>query len=444
MAALDSLRLGPATALARTRRVLRAPRVIVAELLALAGAGVLMTVVPQATDVEAAQQLERSSPTLAAFVRATGLDGVAHSWGFLVLVSFAAASLANVLVELWRRALREYREPLVEASFRATPWRRVLPGRPGAASAGFRSTGRVGVFGTPLFHVGLLLVVLAGLGRALFAAEAVVELTEGETLEPGAHGWFAGAQGPLARPFSLERALRLEQVEARHYPSGELESLHATVATGDRAVTLGINAPGTLSPGDLLVDSAGESPFRLDLRRLHLLPAYGPAALLRLSDGRQSDAQLLLLREAGGVYEATARQGALEVRLRGRLGEGGRPPAALEVRAMRDGALLLVGALGPGQVASLPSGGSVQLAALRTWARFQGSADGSQLVVYLGIVLMVLGGVLMFSVVKVDTAVVPTTTPEGEGVLVALRASRFNAAYGERFERLVRSVTVPR
>ena len=405
--------------LTRLRRFLRSPRVVTAEVLALAALGALMTVVPQATDREATQQFQRGWPALAAAVRALELDRVVHSWVFLALVSLAAASLLNVLVELWRRALREYREPLCEASFRSTPWRRVVQRPAGAPLPGFHSSGRLGVFGTPLFHVGLLAVVLAGLGRALFASEAVVELTEGETLDPAAPQWVVESHGPLAPAFAWPGPLGLERVESQHYPSGDLQALRAQVATGGQSVPMAINAP-----------------FDLGARRLYLLAAHGPAALLRLSDGHQAQATLLPLRHAGEVFEGTALAGALVVRLRGRLGEGGRMPQALEVRALREGALLFVGTLAPGQAVPLPAGGSVELADVRTWATFQGSVDLSQYLAYLGFALMVVGGLLMFAVVKVDTAVVPS----GEGVLVALKASRFTPAYQDQFERLLRSV----
>jgi hypothetical protein len=412
----------------RARRLLRSPRVIIGELLAIAAAGVLLTVVPQATDREGTAQLEHFSRGLTAVVRALDLDRLVHSPWFLAAVSLTVASLINVLVEMWRRAWRESREVLSEASFRSTPLRRVLERAAGGPLplGGFRSSGRAGPWGTPLFHGGLVVVVLAGLGRALFASEAAVELIEGETLSATSEGWSNEAHGPLGSAFALPEALTLESVTPTHYASGKLAGLGVAVSAGERRATLAIN-----------------QPLDFGSKRLYLLAPNGPAVLLRLHGEAGEEATMLPLRHVGDVFEGTQLSGTLVLRLRGRLGPRGELPEAIEVRALRGGALLWVGALAPGQTAALSPGESLELAGVRRWATFQGAEDFSQYVAYLGFALMILGALLIFTVTRVDTAVVPISTPEGERLLVALRAHRHAPAYAERFERLVAEVSGP-
>jgi hypothetical protein len=108
------------------------------------------------------------------------------------------------------------------------------------------------------------------------------------------------------------------------------------------------------------------------------------------------------------------------------------------VRAVRDGALVAIAALRPGEEASLPEGGRVGLRALRYTARLVATRDLSVWPAYAGFVLALAGAFLMFAVVKVDAAVVVVPDGDRERVTVALRPQRFTPIYRAELERLVR------
>lgn len=412
----------------RLKRFIRSPRVIVFELLAIAASGAALTAIPQASDLGATRRFAVDHPALARAFHAVALDRVVHSPWFLLLVVLAAASLGNVLVEQWRRLGRQWRETLGEATFRSAAFRRELdrPATGGGPRATFSTAGRVGLLGTPVFHLGLMLIVLAGVGRALFAADATVELAEGQTLAPDPKVFDGGSQGPLAAPFAFPMPIRFERLAPERYASGALQQLAAALvvedAGGPRPEEIAINRPLDLGPD-----------------RLYLVAAHGPAALVELESNGAVERSLVLLRLQGTAYEETSlHPGGLELRLRGQVGPDAALPATIEVRAVRGRDLLYVGSLRPGESAALPGGQALTLSGIRYWTTFQGARDRSAFLAYAGFLLAGLGAALMFTVVKVDTAVVVTPTPSGERVLVALRAHRFAPLYAERFERLVR------
>lgn len=411
----------------KLKRFLRSPKTITVELLGIASAVGLMTTVPQAADRADWLGFASRRPELASVVRLLLLDRVLHSPWFGGLLVLAAASLGIVLVEQWQRALREWREPLIEASFRSAPYSREgspIGNLPAGAGATFSTTGRLGLWGTPLFHLGVMLVLVAGLARALFASEAVFELVEGEGIGDGGSVPVEVSGGPLAAAFHAPEALRLLQLQPSRYPSGRLQALLASLAVGEgkeaRTVEVSIN-----------------SPLTWGVQALYLLASHGPAALVRLSANDRAEQQLLLLRTGDGeLYEARGTLGALELRLRGRVGVDGLPPGSLESRILSAGTLAFVGLLEPGQPVDF-AGGRVELVQVRQWAAFQGTRDPSPWLAYLGFSVAIAGALIMFLVIKVDTLVAISPRPEGVRVRVALRAQRFSPLFAERFERLV-------
>ncbi|RMF80851.1 MAG: hypothetical protein D6739_09855, partial [Nitrospirae bacterium] len=163
-------------------RLLRRPRVIAAELGALAVLAAVGAAVPQ-----------RGAPGEGppAWAAAVGLDHVFTSWPFVAVCLACTASLAVVTAELWRRLIREWRHRPTAERLRSAPHRLSFE-RPATGRGGWVSRrGRLGLAGSPLFHLGLLLVAVAGLLRALFGAGAVADVVVGETLAPSPAAWSA-------------------------------------------------------------------------------------------------------------------------------------------------------------------------------------------------------------------------------------------------------------
>ena len=134
------------------QRVLRSPRVVIAEIAALALAGSVGVL----------------RPTLAVFQT---------PW-FLAIVGISALSLLIAVRDQGRRLL-----------------------------CGDVTARRVG---SMMLHLGLIAIIAAGAWRALFSSEAVVDLIEGETLPPAPTAWTHQPPGLLATPFHLTRPITLE------------------------------------------------------------------------------------------------------------------------------------------------------------------------------------------------------------------------------------------
>ncbi len=414
------------SAVAGLRKALRAPRTIVIELVAIAGAGVVSTAIPQ--DPLPAERLRFAveHPWLAGAVRALGLDRVFGSEWFLALVGVAAGSLAIVLVEQWKRLFREWGMPPSEASFRAAPMRVEFDRAAQGATTRIARRHVAGMLGSPLFHLGLMTVVLAGVGRMLFGAEAAVRLYEGEILPARAEAFDVRWTGLLATPVALESPVELLELTPELYPSGALRFLSARVAIRADSTSqehLAINSP---------LDDGSE--------RLYLSSRHGCAAFVQVESRGGSERRAAMLEE-GAVREFVTTEtfpDELELRLLARVGPAGERPEAVDFRALRRGATLAAGMLRPGEEVQLPDGGRVALVALRYWARFTASRDFSTWPAYVGFALALLGATLMFAFVKVDTAVIVTPIGDRERVIVAMRPQRLAPLFRSDFERLVR------
>jgi hypothetical protein len=423
--------------LRRVKRFLRSPRLIVGEIAAIAFFGVLGAALPQ-SGVASAAELERfrgGGPLWTALVNFFALDHIFRSAGFAALTLLASASLVVVVLEQLRRARAQWLSRLVPAHFQSAPFRVEFerPARltPAEGAGGPRvelwTERRLGLLGSPLFHVGLLLVIVAGSWRALFGAEAGVDLLEGETLAPTAQAWAAHWPGALARPFRLEAPLTLNSVHATRYESGELRDLRVRVAVGQskgvRETEIAVNRDSRAAGG-----------------RVFLTSDFGPAALLewRPIDAAPVREAVLLRSQGGGKFEsASSGPNGERAYLRALVDAAGDPPQSVEVRVVKDGVLLVVADVLAGQTVVLPGGTKLALRGTPFWARLRGSHDSALWLAYLGFALVMSGATLIFAVVKLDGCMVITPLGELERVCIALKPQRFAPLFQERFERLV-------
>ncbi len=421
---------GPRLALARVRSALRSRALILAELAGIALAGVLITALPQRGD-DGFAAFVGNQPLLARFTQAAGLHELLYGPLFLGLISLATVTLSLVLWDQWKRALRLVRAAPDPASFARVQHRRELTvprGTAGGEGVRLASSGRLGSWGTPIFHLGLLLIVIAGLARAGLGRDAVTDLLEGEPLPAGSA--FAAEWGTaFSRDFALPESIRIERLTPTFHPSGRTSELQAELRIGDgdgaRSSPLAMNTPVDLGP-----------------QRLFLTTTHGPAAMLHLArpSGVERNAVLLAATERPGVYEAVTRLGdGVELRARATMTPERPRPTALQVRAVRDGTLLWVGVLRPGERVSLPGGFGVALEALPLWVQVRGNRDHLMWLAYVGFALVVLGASLMFGLVQIDTLIRVSPGPDGDHVLLAMRPHRFPALYDERFEKFVKA-----
>lgn len=342
------------------KRFLRSPAVITVELAVIAVAGVIGASFPQAgiAGSGALERLRELAPPVAAAGLALGLDHVFRSVWFLAAVGAMTISLLVVVTD----------------QIRGLP--RTL------ATRGFVAAG------SPILHVGLLLLILAGGVRVLFGSEAVVDLLEGETLPPTVSAWPVQRPGPLAAPIGLTQSVDLGGVNARRYPSGDLHSLSARLRLAESG---GIARRDFDVPVNGYVTVAGT--------RLHVGRDYGPAALVEWRGVSNAVARMavLLKNENGRWCEAVVEGHAGErAYLRAVNGSDGRRPAVVEVRVMRGDLLLYAGSARVGETIPLPGGDALSLHGLPYWVRLHASRDPSLGFMYAGLLLVAAGMLLLF------------------------------------------------
>ena len=404
-------------------RFLRKPKVIVAEIVAITVAAVLGATIPQVGSEVAAAPLAGMPEWVVALIETLALDHVFGSVWFLALVLLSACSLALALSDQWRRAWRLWRRPVTWERMANAPFRREIDIQPPDAPRERREfigdSMRLGLWGSPLFHLGLMLLIIAGLLRMLFGADAVVDLYEGETLEPSPAAYGAQWPGRLAQPFHLREPLTLRELQIDTYENGGLRQLAAEMELGGETRTVAINEP--LAQGASV---------------LYLTSMWGPTALIVNDPEGESQGHALLLHlSPDGRYknETTLPDGTRIIAAARRL-----DPTSVDIRVTRDGALLASERLAPGENRiSLPGGARLELRGIVNWARFTGRRDYSEPVLYGAFVFVLVGACFMYGVIRVESVVVWEPTPEGARLRVAMRPQRVAPLFAGRFERLV-------
>jgi hypothetical protein len=429
------------------KRLLRSPRVIVGEIAALAVLGVIGAALPQ-DGVAPLAELERfrsGGPLWTTVLHGLALDHIFRSVGFVALTVLASGSLVVVLWEQLRRARNQWTLRLTPAHFQSAPFHVEFDrsaNRPGGDSLVGRyhpssaqssslelvwTENRLGLLGSPLFHAGLLLVIVAACWRALFGAEAGVDLLEGDTLAPTAQAWAVQWRGPLASPFHLSVPMTLKSVHATRYESGQLQGLKVRVS---------VHRPEGLRETEIAVNRDSHAAGA----RVFLSSGFGPAALLEWQPHNAAATREAVLLESrgGGIFEsAAAGPDGERAYLRAQVDAYGNPPDSVEVRVMKEGALLAVADARPGETISLPSGTRLALRGTPFWARFRGNRDSALWLAYAGFALALIGATLIFTVIRVDGCVVVIPLGDHEHVFVALKPQRFAPLFEERFQRMV-------
>ena len=344
--------------------------------------------------------------------------------GFTALAALMAASLSLVVGEQFRRLRAGWTRPLAESSFQSAPFRAEFE-RPATISRPEKkiwSERRLGLAGSFVFHSGLLLLIVAGMLRALFAADAVTDVLENETLAPQASAWGGQFPGVAARPFALDREMTLREVKAARYAGGDLQSLSLRIGVDGADREICVN-----------------QELRLGGNRIFSAREFGPAVLVEsLHAGKTTRCAVLLAENGAGNYEGElALANNLRVHFRSYIDRNGTRPGMAEVRVMRGHALLAVESLPAGASLALPDDVQITLQGLPFWARLHGSRDAALWLAYLGMLLTMTGAAMMFCLIKLDFCTVVTPLGEREKVFIALKPQRFAPLFQERFEKLI-------
>ncbi|MEI7899945.1 MAG: cytochrome c biogenesis protein ResB [bacterium] len=350
-----------------------------AEIVVITLAGVAGVVFPQAGTSdggEALARLRESLPALAALGHALALDRVFRSVWFLSAVALAFASLLVVAVEEVRRLLRARSRQLPTA-------------------------------GGLLIHAGLLLVILAAVLKALFGAEAMVDVMEGETLPPTSAAWAVQKPGAWVSPLRVANPVTLESVDARRYTAGDLQSL---------AVRLRLSGEEATAPrmADVPVNKSAEASGV----RLFVGSEYGPAALIEWKGPSEVTAStaVLLKHERGQRFAGKlAGPDGARAYLRAEVNSAGNRPGGFEVRVMKGSSLLFAGVVRIGETITLPSGSSLALHGAPFWVRLHANRDPALWLLYLGFACVFLGVTVRFTLIPVpQPASAPVRVPSCE------------------------------
>ena len=115
----------------------------------------------------------------------------------------------------------------------------------------------------------------------------------------------------------------------------------------------------------------------------------------------------------------------------------GESPEQVELRVLRGGALIALDRLGAGEGIRLPGGGSLEVLEIVKWGRFIGRRDISTPLLYAGFACTLLGALLMFTVIRLESQVSWKPVENGVILEVALRPQRFAPLFAPQFEGLV-------
>lgn len=254
------------------RHWLVAPATVLVLLVSLALACLAGLLVPQTIyrGEEYYRQLEASSPLLARLIAAMGLDRIYTTWWFLLLVAIFALSLCCTVWDQTgsRRSRNVPRLRPPGAGYQQTrllsgafdPWpglqadlfrrgfRLAAAEKKGLRHLALFQKGQMGLWGMPVFHLGILLVLLGALYGLAFHNRQFVQIMEGETLAGTASDWLTGRQGVLARPLELDLSFRLDRFTVSHWPSNELRGVSSSLTLTDRqgreeTVTISVSSP---------------------------------------------------------------------------------------------------------------------------------------------------------------------------------------------------------
>ncbi len=402
--------------------LLRRPVLILSAVGSLAVGAGLAASVPQVPDAEAIERFRTGWPRLAPLAGALGLHEVTTSWWFLAIVALAFVSLLAVQVEQWRRVGRTFGAAPLLASLAAAPLRLELP------LAGCRRvpeaplltrSGRLGLLGSPIFHLGLLVAVAFAPVRLLWFRDAMVRVAEGQVLGTGPEVFPAQRGGRLSAPFALPQPLQIREIRPTLYPNSSLLQVEASVALGEGEAApvrdLAINTPLDVGAG----------------RTLYITSSYGAVVQCRVISAAGEVERQVVLHPAGDEVRGRFKtDDGREVRLQGDA-RGGRPQG-LHVRALKDGGLLGYGLAGTGDEVEIGEGERLRLEGFSWTVDLKGAQDPSRLGFFAGVSLVIAGVVLMFTVVPVDTGVFV----QGDRLVLAVRPQRFAPLYTERLEQL--------
>ncbi|MDA8244858.1 MAG: cytochrome c biogenesis protein ResB [Elusimicrobia bacterium] len=384
------------------RKLLVSPRTALALMGAIAAACCAASFVPQIADSSPAVigAWRSASPLTYRLAGVLRLDRIYTSPWFLLLVAAAGVVLAYSVRLQFRGCLSGLAgsgAPAVQfpgqGRLSAALSARGYSMLPASAGEARFAANRPGRWGSPVFHLGLLLVIVAAFLTFAFQQRGFVQLIEGEVFDGAAADFLTVNNGPLAGRFLVPFSLRMNKLEQAYWGNGQPRDFGSRV---DFLEESGRPAPALISVNN---------PFRRRGVTVYQSPYYGYSVSLALKRpaGAETLTHFLLDRAAvpsrpavgGADFPGTGYLFWLEFLpdaagrsffvkdpvLKARVTEGG--------RVVFDGPVPMDGTVRVGA-------DSLRVAAVRGWSGLVFVRDRWQGLAYAGLGLCVLGAALMF------------------------------------------------
>jgi hypothetical protein len=282
---------------------------------------------------------------LSLWLERLGLSDVYESSGFLFLYVALVVNLTAGMVAHAAYLLAWFRGPAPTRSLFLSSLPPALHKLPDAGPNGHRY-GNLGLIGLPLFHAGIVVIVVAALVNSSDRLAAHFELAEGEVLSQ-AKGKLLLERGARQPEGALGFRLRLDALQVE-MESGRLKELQARLSLQE--------AGGTLRQETLAVNQ----PLRVGSYQVYLDKTVGQTALFErtLPDGQRRSLLInfMVAKESWGKNTILARDEVMmfeerPVNFRMALTPGDAPRFRLV--AERRGKTVFDGVLMPGEVADL-------------------------------------------------------------------------------------------
>ncbi|OGR03732.1 MAG: hypothetical protein A2511_04725 [Deltaproteobacteria bacterium RIFOXYD12_FULL_50_9] len=241
------------------------PRVVIGLIVLLLLAAALGSLIPQvgAAGPAKLEAWRLGSPLLFAGATFLQLTHIYTSYWFLGLVVIIALALAQTVLQQIRKN-RLVSEPVLALDGVPVRWQN-RAARPEQIIAvlqkkGYRLQAKpgnkllyrrfaVGRWGSAIFHLGLLIIVLAGLLALLFQQRGYVQVIEGDLFSGQSADFFSRDLGLLQKGFDTGFPVFLNKLSPEYWENGKLKNLAASLIFPENGsaepehAALGINRP---------------------------------------------------------------------------------------------------------------------------------------------------------------------------------------------------------
>ena len=464
--------------LGRGWRALRSRRLAIALLMGLGVLALLGTVLPQQERVGpvAYQQWVQANPGTADLMRLLSLDSLYSAWWFLALFALLYANtLACTLPQLRSAFLRTVRQhspapldlsPAASSTHGVAVFpipttvatgtvlvraaevlrrRRYHVAPPGELSPmrGRRLVGRKGtlaVWGSPLFHLGLVVVLTGAAAGGLLRFSGYLEIADGQQFVESKLSYLQQSQGPLF-DHSLTFGPVALTAEGHRGFTVRMDRLTATTSSWREGVPSDVASQVTLLEEGREVRHADlriNEPLEHRGIKLYQSGMFGLAPIfqLELPDGRGSTGAVYLSRQGHDRYENSLYLPGTSYHMTVRAREGDQ---GVEVEIFERKFSLWSGRLEPGQAAQFDQV-SLKLEDLRRWTGLRVVADPGMIPVYLGFGLVLLGLAISVLVLRREVWVVVAESSEGRVVQVGGRAPRLKALFAAELQEMAEAL----